>query len=73
MEVCEESAHFIRPTAFHAAHFDAARCVLVSVVHDVSEELGTGDEGPSPAELREALQAGRQLGVALERLTHRSA
>ncbi|WP_232528169.1 hypothetical protein [Stenotrophomonas maltophilia] len=45
----------------------------MSVVHDVSEELGTGDEGPSPAELREALQAGRQLGVALERLTHRSA
>ncbi|MFG0714506.1 hypothetical protein ACF8O9_16905 [Stenotrophomonas geniculata] len=45
----------------------------MSVVPDVPEELGTGDEGPSPAELREALQAGRQLGVALERLTHRSA
>ncbi|MDI9272983.1 sigma-70 family RNA polymerase sigma factor [Stenotrophomonas sp. PFBMAA-4] len=36
---------------------------------EVPEELGIGDEGPGPAELSEALQAGRQLGAALERLT----
>lgn len=36
---------------------------------EVPEELGIGDEGPGPAELSEALQAGRQLGAALERLS----
>ncbi len=39
------------------------------VAVEVPEELGIGDEGPGPAELSEALQAGRQLGAALERLT----
>jgi len=39
------------------------------VAVEVPEELGTGDEGPGPAELSEALQAGRQLGAALERLS----
>ncbi|MDF2480585.1 MAG: polymerase subunit sigma [Stenotrophomonas indicatrix] len=39
------------------------------VAVEVPEELGIGDEGPGPAELSEALQAGRQLGVALERLS----
>ncbi|AWH27068.1 sigma-70 family RNA polymerase sigma factor [Stenotrophomonas sp. YAU14D1_LEIMI4_1] len=39
------------------------------VAVDVPEELGVGDEGRGPAELSEALQAGRQLGAALERLT----
>jgi len=39
------------------------------VAVEVPEELGTGDEGPGPAELSEALHAGRQLGAALERLT----
>ena len=39
------------------------------VAVEVPEELGVGDEGPGPAELSEALQAGRQLGAALERLT----
>ncbi|WP_343650169.1 sigma-70 family RNA polymerase sigma factor [Stenotrophomonas sp.] len=38
------------------------------VAVEVPEELGVGDEGPGPAELSEALQAGRQLGAALERL-----
>ena len=36
---------------------------------EVPEELGIGDEGPGPAELSEALQAGRQLGAALQRLS----
>ncbi|WMJ70974.1 sigma-70 family RNA polymerase sigma factor [Stenotrophomonas sp. 24(2023)] len=35
----------------------------------VPEELGIGDEGPGPVALSEALQAGRQLNAALERLT----
>jgi len=39
------------------------------VAVEVPEELGIGDDGPGPAELSEALQAGRQLGAALERLT----
>jgi len=39
------------------------------VAVEVPEELGIGDEGPGPAELSEALQAGRQLGAALERLS----
>ncbi|WP_268604036.1 RNA polymerase sigma factor, partial [Escherichia coli] len=39
------------------------------VAVEVPEELGIGDEGPGPAELSEALQAGRHLGVALERLS----
>lgn len=39
------------------------------VAVEVPEELGVGDEGPGPAELSEALQAGRQLGAALERLS----
>ena len=39
------------------------------VAVEMPEELGIGDEGPGPAELSEALQAGRQLGAALERLT----
>ncbi|MBN5028136.1 sigma-70 family RNA polymerase sigma factor [Stenotrophomonas maltophilia] len=39
------------------------------VAVEVPEELGVGDEGPGPAELSEALQAGRQLGEALEQLT----
>ncbi|MEG0186326.1 MAG: sigma-70 family RNA polymerase sigma factor [Stenotrophomonas sp.] len=39
------------------------------VAVEVPEALGVGDEGPGPAEFSEALQAGRQLGVALERLT----
>jgi len=40
---------------------------LVAV--EVPEDLGTGDEGPGPAELSETLQAGRQLAAALERLS----
>jgi len=39
------------------------------VAVELPEELGIGDEGPGPAELSEALQAGRQLGAALERLS----
>ena len=39
------------------------------VAVEVPEELGIGDEGPGPAELSEALQAGRQLGAALQRLS----
>ncbi|WP_295579546.1 sigma-70 family RNA polymerase sigma factor [uncultured Stenotrophomonas sp.] len=39
------------------------------VAVEVPEELGVGDEGPGPAELSETLQAGRELGAALERLT----
>jgi RNA polymerase sigma-70 factor (ECF subfamily) len=39
------------------------------VAVEVPEELGIGDEGPGPAELSEALQAGRHLGAALERLS----
>ncbi len=39
------------------------------VAVEVPEELAIGDEGPGPAELSEALQAGRQLGAALERLS----
>ncbi|HDS1037319.1 TPA: sigma-70 family RNA polymerase sigma factor [Stenotrophomonas maltophilia] len=39
------------------------------VAVEVPEELGTGDEGPGPAELSETLQAGRQLAAALERLS----
>ncbi len=39
------------------------------VAVEVPEELGIGDEGPGPAELSEMLQAGRQLGAALERLS----
>jgi len=39
------------------------------VAVEVPEELGIGDEGPGPAELSEVLQAGRQLGAALERLS----
>lgn len=39
------------------------------VAVEVPEELGIGDEGPGPAELSEALQVGRQLGAALERLS----
>ncbi|WP_369039474.1 RNA polymerase sigma factor [Stenotrophomonas maltophilia] len=33
------------------------------------EERGVGDDGPGPAELSEALQSGRHLGAALERLS----
>lgn len=39
------------------------------VAVEVPEGLGTGDEGPGPAELSETLQAGRQLAAALERLS----
>lgn len=39
------------------------------VAVEVPAELGIGDEGPGPAELSESLQAGRQLGAALERLS----
>ncbi|KAF1012990.1 MAG: ECF RNA polymerase sigma-E factor [Stenotrophomonas maltophilia] len=39
------------------------------VAVEVPEELGIGDEGPGPAELSEAVQAGRELGAALEWLT----
>lgn len=39
------------------------------VAVEAPEELGIGDEGPGPAELSEVLQAGRQLGAALERLS----
>ncbi len=39
------------------------------VAVEVPEELGVGDEGPGPVELSEALQVGRQLGAALERLS----
>ncbi|KAG0927282.1 hypothetical protein G6F31_018106 [Rhizopus arrhizus] len=42
------------------------------VAVEVPEELGIGDEGPGPAEFSESLQAGRQLGAALERLRLRS-
>jgi len=36
------------------------------VAVEVPEELGIGDEGPGPAELSEALQAGRLGGAALD-------
>jgi len=39
------------------------------VAVEAPEDLGIGDEGPGPAELSEALQAGRQLSAALERLS----
>lgn len=39
------------------------------VAVEVPEELGVGDEGPSPAEFSAALQAGRHLGQALDRLS----
>ena len=39
------------------------------VAVEVPEELGIGDDGPGPAEFSESLQAGRQLGAALERLS----
>ncbi len=39
------------------------------VAVEAPEELGVGDDGPGPAEFSEVLQAGRQLGAALQRLS----